>query len=194
VAVPKSRTIARKYKDLSLGEVRQLLKSKIHEERLIALFILVDRFKKGSEPEKKEIFDFYIASAKYVNNWDLVDSSAGYIVGAYLDGKPKDILKKLARSGVLWERRIAMISTFHFLYKKEPKYTLEIAGILIDDKNDLIQKAVGWMLRELGKRCSREIEEEFLVRHYKKMGRTALRYAIEHFDEEKRKSYLSGAV
>jgi 3-methyladenine DNA glycosylase AlkD len=194
VTVPKSRLIARKYKDLSFGEIQALLKSKIHEERLIALFILVYNFKKGTEEEKKKIFDFYLASTKYINNWDLVDSSAGYIVGGYLHNKPKNILKKLARSKSLWDRRIAVISTFYFLYQKEAKFTFEIAEILIPDKNDLIQKAVGWMLREAGKRCGAEIEEEFLKKHYKNMGRTALRYSIEHFDEQKRKRYLAGAI
>ena len=194
INVPDSRKISIKYRNLPLSQIKSLLKSKNHEERLIALFILVLRVKKASEAEKKEIFNFYLENTKYINNWDLVDSSAGYIVGNYLLDKPKDILFKLAASESLWERRISIISTFAFLYKGEPEYTLKIAEILIHDKTDLIQKAVGWMLRETGKRCSREIEEEFLKKHYRKMGRTALRYSIEHFEEKRRKAYLSGSI
>ena len=194
VTVPESRKIATKYKDLSFNEIHGLLKSKIHEERLIALLILVHNFKSGSDEEKKKIFDYYLANSKYINNWDLVDLSAGYIVGKYLFDKPRGILVELAKSDSMWERRIAIIATFAFIYAHDFEETFKIAEILISDKTDLIQKAVGWMLREVGKRCGREIEEEFLVRHYKQMGRTCLRYAIEHFPEKTRKDYLLGTI
>lgn len=195
ITVPDSRKIAIRYKNLPFDEIRELLKSKIHEERLIALLILVRNFSTGSEdPERKKIFDLYLASTKYINNWDLVDLSAGYIVGGYLIDKPRNVLIKLAKSKNIWERRIAIISTFAFIYKGMAEPTLKIAEILISDKHDLIQKATGWMLREVGKRCGQEIEEQFLIRHYKKMGRTALRYAIEHFPENKRRKYLAGTI
>lgn len=190
VTVPEQRVVAKKYKDLPLVEAEQLLKSTTHEERLVALIILVEQFKKADGPTKKEIHDFYLSHTDRVNNWDLVDLSAEYIVGGYLVDKPKDVLYKLAHSESLWERRIAMISTYYYIKQGESKYTLEIAQILINDKHDLIQKAVGWMLREVGKRCSQEILIKFLDKHAATMPRTALRYAIEHFPEEKRQKYL----
>lgn len=200
ITVPVSRKLAIKYKDLTFLEIRELLKSKIHEERLIALLILVHNFRLGSDPERKRIFEYYLANTKYVNNWDLVDLSADKIVGEYLALTPAlsqrrgSILLFLAQSKNMWERRIAMISTYAFIKRGEYKLTFEIAERLVDDKHDLIQKAVGWMLREVGKHCGQEIEEEFLVRHYKQMGRTSLRYAIEHFDEKRRREYLLGRI
>jgi 3-methyladenine DNA glycosylase AlkD len=201
LTVPQSRAIARKYKDLPLGEVEALLKSKYHEERLIALFLLVHNFKSGDEDVRKEIFDFYLSHTAYINNWDLVDSSAGYIVGEYLSISPRvspgrniNILKQLASSKSLWERRIAIIATFAYIYKGRYEETFAVAELLLDDKEDLIHKAVGWMLREVGKRVSREEEEKFLLKHYKVMPRTMLRYAIEHFPEEERKRYLLGNI
>jgi 3-methyladenine DNA glycosylase AlkD len=190
VTVPEQRKIAKKFNDLSLNEIGQLLKSPIHEERLVALFILVDQFKKGDETTKKKIYDFYLSNTKKVNNWDLVDSSAGYIVGIYLYDKPKDILYQLARSKNLWERRIAMISTSYFIAQGDPKDALKIAEILIDDPHDLIQKAVGWMLREVGKRCSEKDLTSFLDKHAAAMPRTALRYSIERLPEPTRQHYL----
>lgn len=195
LTVPQSREIAIKYKDLSFDEVENLLKSKIHEERLIALLILVRNFSKGNEGIKKAIYDFYLSNSKYINNWDLVDLSAGWIVGNYLLDKPRDILLKLAKSSNLWEKRISIIATFAFIRnKKESEWTFNIADILLNDKHDLIQKAVGWMLREVGKNISQEVEEEFLKARYKKMPRTMLRYAIERFDEKLRKRYLTSGV
>lgn len=203
ISVPESRRIAIEYKDLPLPEIRELLKSKIHEERLIALLILVHNFRLGSDPERTKIFNYYLLHTKYINNWDLVDLSADKIIGEYLFGQnfpfigsaaQFSLLINLADSKNLWERRIAMISTYAWIKRGEYKLTFEIAKKLIRDKHDLIQKAVGWMLREVGKRCSREIEEEFLARYYKKMGRTTLRYAIEHFDEKRRKKYLQGVA
>ncbi len=195
LTVPQSRKLAKKYKDLQLENIHKLLKSKIHEERLIALLILADRFKKVISVKKKEIFDFYLAHTNYVNNWDLVDLSADQIVGAYLfDHKDITILFKLAKSKDIWERRIAIIATFAFIKSGRFKETLQIAEILINDKEDLIHKAVGWMLREGGKRVSMDDEEKFLKKHYRIMPRTMLRYAIEKFPEEKRRGYLLGTI
>lgn len=195
VNVPNTRIIARKYRDLSLREVQQLLTSDIHEERLLALFIMVDQFKRGSDEVKKEIYDFYLAHIKYINHWDLVDSSADRIVGEYLKNKPRDILLKLAGSKIWWERRIAIMATYEFIKDlKEYKDTFKIAEILLHDEHDLIHKAVGWMLREVGKRVDQKVEEDFLKKHYKNMPRTMLRYAIERFPEPLRRQYLLGAV
>lgn len=194
ISVPQSRKIAVNYKDLPLSDVLTLLKSIIHEERLIALLLLVHNFKKGDDRERKEIYEFYLQNTKYVNNWDLVDLSADKIVGEYLYDKPITILIKLARSPNIWERRIAMIATYAFIKSKKHEEALKIAEILINDTHDLIQKAVGWMLREVGKRVSKEVEEEFLKKYYRTMPRTSLRYAIEHFSEDKRKAYLTGKI
>ena len=192
---PQSRKIALEYKDLPLSDIRELLKSKTHEERLIALLILMHNFDHGSDKIKKQIYEFYLKNTKYINNWDLVDLTAYKIVGGYLlDKKDRGVLIRLAKSKSLWERRISIITTYEFISKKkEYKDTFEIAEILISDKHDLIQKAVGWMLREVGKRISEKTEREFLDKHYKKMGRTALRYTIERFDEKTREHYLSKA-
>src|SRR3989344_3195011 len=192
LTVPQSRILAVKYKDLSFLEILELLKSKIHEERLIALLILVHRFKKNPD-EQKKIYNFYLQNTKYINNWDLVDLSSHKIIGEYLLDKPKDILFELARSENLWERRIAMISTFSFIRDRKFDTSLKIAEFLVKDKEDLIQKALGWMLREIGKK-DLETEETFLKKYYKQMRRTALRYAIEKLPEEKRLSYLHGTV
>ena len=245
ITVPDSRKIAIKYKDLSLTDVKKLLQTKVHEERLIGILILVYRFLKGKESERKNIFDFYLQCAGFqqqkstgkitqkkaaakigvkseakkgqccINNWDLVDLSADKIVGGYLlyasngrkesRGSKKEssrlrsnnraILYKLAKSNNIWERRIAIIATYQFIKeKKEYKDTFAVAEILLTDKHDLIHKAVGWMLREVGKRVSQEVEEQFLKKHYHKMPRTMLRYAIEHFSPKIRLAYLSGTI
>lgn len=192
LTVPQSRLLAKKYQDLPLPDIETLLTSKIHEERLIALFLLIKKFQTGNDTSKKQIYDFYLSHTKYINNWDLVDTSAEYIVGEYLMDKPKDILYQLAKSDDLWERRIAMLSTFQFIKNGAPEAALKIAEILLHDKHDLIQKAVGWMLREVGKRCSEEAEEAFLKKHHQRMPRTMLRYAIERFPKEKRDAYMTG--
>lgn len=189
VMVPETRKIAKKYVDLDLSEIKKSLYSKIHEERLCALLILVSKFEKGDDKLKKEIFDFYIENAKQANNWDLVDLSSHKIVGEYLLDRNKDILYWLAKSKNLWEKRIAIISTFAFIRKNKFDDTLKIAEILLKDKHDLIHKAVGWALREVGKKNLLE-EEKFLKKHYKNMPRTTLRYAIERFSQQKRNSYL----
>ncbi|MDD5178267.1 MAG: DNA alkylation repair protein [Candidatus Nanoarchaeia archaeon] len=188
ITVPNQRELAKKYSDLDLEDIQKLLESKIHEERLIALLILIINYKKSED--KKEIFDFYLKNTKNINNWDLVDLSAPNIIGSYLIDKDKNILYKLAKSKNLWEKRIAIISTFAFIKENSFKDALEISKILIEDKHDLIHKAVGWMLREVGKK-NQEAEEDFLKQHYKKMPRTMLRYSIEKFDEPKRKFYLA---
>ena len=190
LTVPEQRKIAVKYKELEISEVEELLKSKIHEHRLIALLILVQKFQSGSEEIKKQIASTYLKNTKYVNNWDLVDLSADKILGSYLLKKDKSILYKLAKSGSLWEKRIAIIATFNFIKNNSFQDTLNISKILLNDKHDLIHKAVGWMLRELGKR-NQSLEEEFLKKHYKCMPRTMLRYSIEKFSEEKRKFYMT---
>jgi 3-methyladenine DNA glycosylase AlkD len=193
IKVPESRKIAQEFKDLALSEIQELLNSKVHEERLIALFILTEQYRKGDEENKNAIYNFYLKSTKKVNNWDLVDLSAEKIIGAYLMDKDKKVLFKLARSKNLWERRIVIMSTFHFIKNGLFEITLEIADILLKDKHDLIHKAVGWMLREIGNR-DLTVEESYLKKHYKYMPRTMLRYAIEKFPEQKRQAYLKGKI
>jgi len=213
IIVPISRKIATKYKDLSFEDISKLLKDKYHEVRLIALLILVIQYKslnlEGLERtvlSKKKIVDFYLANTKYINNWDLVDLSAHYIVGDYLYNSCRTVLPgqsckngtrtvlarltKLAKSRNIWDRRIAIISTFAFIYKGESKYTLYIVKMLLNDQHDLIQKACGWMLREVGKRVSEGNLTAFLDVYGTKMPRTMLRYAIERLPEKKRLYYL----
>ncbi|MBI2032859.1 MAG: DNA alkylation repair protein [Candidatus Levybacteria bacterium] len=195
VTVPNLRLIAKKYSELNFSNVETLLMSPIHEERLLGLLILVLQFEKGSNEIRKRIYNFYLSHTAYINNWDLVDLSADKIVGGYLLERSTGILTKLATSDSLWDRRIAVIATYQFIKeKKEYKETFRIARILLHDDHDLIHKAVGWMLREVGKRCSREILSSFLVKHYKAMPRTCLRYAIEHYSSDVRKKYLLGVV
>lgn len=191
--VPDQRKIAKEFRDLSLIEIKQLLISPVHEERLISLFILVDKYEKGNEKEKEEIFKFYYKNRKGINNWDLVDLSAPKIVGKHLLERDKNILFKFASSKKLWERRISILSTYEFIRNNKFQPTIEISEILINDEHDLIHKAVGWMLREVGKK-DLQTEEKFLEKHYKKMPRTMLRYAIEKFPESKRKKYLQGKI
>jgi 3-methyladenine DNA glycosylase AlkD len=191
--VPTQRKLAREFKDLILTDLKVLLNSPVHEERLIALFILVERYGKGNGQEKAEIFSFYMKNKKGINNWDLVDLSAPKIVGKHLLNTDRSQLYKYASSKNLWERRIAVLSTYEFIRNDDFETTLEIAEILLKDEHDLIHKAVGWMLREIGKR-DLQTEEKFLMKHYKKMPRTMLRYAIEKFPESKRKKYLQGKI
>jgi len=191
ITVPEQRKIAKKfYKGISLEEIKTLLISKIHEYRLTTLFTLILKYKKAGVKIRKEYFDFYLKHTKYINNWDLVDVTCRDIVGEYLLDKDRTILYRLAESKDLWKRRIAIISTYAFIRKNQFLDTLRVAEILIQDKHDLIQKAVGWMLREVGKR-DLKTEEEFLQKYCRKIGRTTLRYAIEKFPEKKRKFYLN---
>ncbi len=188
INVPELRKITKKYHDLDLRQIKELIKSKIHEHRMIALFILMHKYK--STNHKKIICHFYLKNTKSINNWDLVDLSAPNIIGVHLLDKDKSILYKLAKSDNLWERRIAVLSTFTFIKNRQFDDSLKIAEILLNDEHDLIHKAVGWMLREIGKR-DMNAEEVFLKRHCAAMPRTMLRYAIEKFPQEKRKLYLA---
>ena len=194
VTVPQTRIVAKKYFAMSLEELAQLLRSVIHEERLAALLILVGQFKKADKEKQTCVFDLYVNHRKWINNWDLIDFSAPDIVGAYLQDKDKKILTTLARSKSIWDRRIAILTTHYFIKQGKANDALHIAQILVDDEHDLIHKAVGWMLREIGNYCGQDIEELFLKRYYKTMPRTMLRYAIEHFSKEKRVAYLKGRV
>ena len=189
VVVPEIRKVAKKYGVLKSQDVVKLLHSKIHEERMAALLVMVNKFQ--TKKERETIYKTYLKNTKRINNWDLVDLSADKIVGDYLFDKPKTILYKLAKSKSIWERRIAIMATFNFIKRNKVEETLKIAKILLNDEQDLIHKAVGWMLREVGKRDIKT-EEKFLKKYYKKMPRTMLRYAIEKFPEKKRKQYLLG--
>jgi 3-methyladenine DNA glycosylase AlkD len=191
VVVPNIRRVAKEYQDAPLGEINKILASRYHEERLLALLMLVHQFAKGDEALKKRIYGLYLKSTRYINNWDLVDLSAPNIVGTYLLGRSRKPLYAFARSNDLWKRRIAILSTFTFIRQNDFDDTLGISKILLEDDHDLLHKAVGWMLREIGKRDLRA-EEQFLKQHYKKMPRTMLRYAIERFPEGKRRNYLDG--
>ena len=193
IMVPVQRSIVKKYKDLSLKDLKELLYSDKHEERLIALLILVEQFQKGDEQKKEDIFAFYHLHRKRINNWDLIDLTAHRISGSYLMNKDKSLLYKLTESENIWDRRIAVMSTFYFIKNNVFVDALCIAEKLLNDKHDLMHKAVGWMLREIGKRDI-NTEEGFLEKHYKKMPRTMLRYAIEKFPEERRLAYLKGKV
>jgi 3-methyladenine DNA glycosylase AlkD len=190
VKVPTTRKVAREFKNLPLFEVKRLLHSKIHEERLLALVILVGQFEKGDDAIKKQIYNLYLTNTSYINNWDLVDLSAPQIVGGYLQNRSRKPLDRLAKSKSLWERRISILATFYFIREGNFNDTLKIANMLLKDKEDLIHKAVGWMLREVGKRDV-AVLEEFLVQHCRVMPRTALRYAIERFPEDRRLAYLN---
>ncbi|MBF0224005.1 MAG: DNA alkylation repair protein [Desulfobacterales bacterium] len=193
IKVPILRQQVKKYKNIRLDEILVLLKSEFHEVRLFSLFMLVEKFAKGTPEDKTKIYELYLSNTKYINNWDLVDSSASYIVGAYLSDKDKKPLYKLAKSKNLWERRISIIATFYMIKQNEFYDALEISKILKNDKEDLIHKAVGWMLREIGKR-NISVEKVFLEKYYKELPRTMLRYAIEKFPENERKMYLQGTI
>ncbi len=189
ITVPGQRKIAKQYSDLPLKETGELLSSRIHEHRLTALLILVIKYKKADENVRKKLATFYIKNFRHINNWDLVDLSAEKILGDYLLDRDKSLLYKLTKSKNIWKRRISIMTTFQFIRNNRFDDTLKISELLLQDEHDLIHKAVGWMLREIGKR-DQAVEEKFLKQHYRKMPRTMLRYAIEKFDEEKRQFYL----
>jgi len=193
LTVPAMRALVRKYRALADDAALQLLASPWHEERLVALLLLVDGYKRGDERRRQRIHRAYLANARWINNWDLVDSSAEHVVGPHLEAGDISLLERLARSKNIWERRIAIVSTFHFIKRNEFRPTLKIASILLRDSHDLIHKAVGWMLREVGKR-DRKTLDAFLKKHYRQMPRTMLRYAIERHPERTRKRYLAGSV
>jgi 3-methyladenine DNA glycosylase AlkD len=179
IKVPVQRKVAKKYSALSLTEIQKLLQNRVHEYRFTALIVLINQYLKANSIKKQQIFDFYIHHIQYINNWDLVDVSAAKIVGDYLLEQPRDILYRLARSSNLWERRIAIVATQTFIKNDDFKDTLKLAEILLTDEQDLIHKAVGWMLREVGKREQSTLET-FLDNHHNNMPRTMLRYAIEN--------------
>lgn len=195
IPVPITRRIIKKYYTLPLPKLEQLLKSPLHEHRLAALLILVEQFKKGNRKEQQRIVKMYLRNTKHINNWDLVDTSAPEIIGAYLFAATEErkLLDKLAASKSLWEQRIAILATLYFIQQKRYTETLHIAEKLLHHKHDLIHKAIGWMLREIGNK-DQKTEEAFLKKHYKTMPRTALRYAIEKFPESSRKAYLQGKI
>ncbi|CAD7838221.1 MAG: probable DNA alkylation repair enzyme [Olavius algarvensis Delta 4 endosymbiont] len=193
VRVPELRRLSRLYRDLDTDSVKKLLRSAIHEERHLALFILVLQFKVGDTRQRRKIYDLYLANLAFINNWDLVDCSAEHIVGGWLEGRKKTRLVTLVRSTDLWHRRVAMLATFHYIKKGHFADALHLAEQLLADPHDLIHKAVGWMLREIGKR-DLATEGAFLQTHYPRMPRTMLRYAIEKFPEARRQAYLKGAI
>lgn len=193
ITMPKQREIAKKHVKTDLKTIQKLLNSKIHEHRMTALLILTYKFEKSNSVEKKEIFDLYIKNYFNINNWDLVDVSAHKIIGKYLLNKNRKSLFEFANSNNLWKKRISIVATFTFIKNNDYSDTLKISKILLKDKHDLIHKATGWMLREVGKK-DQVVEENFLKKHYKIMPRTMLRYAIEKFEETKRKKYLKGLI
>jgi len=193
LTVPMMRSLVRKYRELDDASALELLDSSWHEERLVALILLVEAYGGGDVSRRARIHRAYLANTRHINNWDLVDASAGEIVGGHLKAANIALLERLARSKNLWERRIAIVSTFHFIKRNEFRPTLKIAALLLRDTHDLIHKAVGWMLREVGKR-DREALDNFLKKHYEAMPRTMLRYAIERHPESIRKQYLAGTI
>ena len=197
VRVPAARAIAKDFTDLSPGDLNDLLDSEFHEHRFAALAILVAQYKAadraGDAAEQERLVDFYLAAMRRgrINNWDLVDSSAEFILGEYLYDRPRDLLERLARSGILWERRIAVLATFAFIKHGDASTTLLLAERLLDDRHDLIQKAVGWMLREVGKRVDRDVLVQFLREHAARMPRVMLSYATEHLSPAERVYFRS---
>jgi 3-methyladenine DNA glycosylase AlkD len=193
IRVPVLRTLSRTLDDTPLPEVMLLLNSAFHEERLLALLLLMRRFVKGDEAAQQRIYQLYLANTRFINNWDLVDVSAEHIVGSFLFSRQRTPLYRLAGSCNIWERRIAITATFHFIRRGEFLDTLALSEKLLQDKEELIHKATGWMLREVGKRNMLSLEV-FLLRHYHRMPRVMLRYAIERFPEERRLLYLKGEL
>jgi 3-methyladenine DNA glycosylase AlkD len=191
--VPEVRKLAGEYQALPLSETIQLLRTSIHEARLLALLILVRAYTQGDKTHQKRIYNLYLQNTRFINNWDLVDVSAEHIIGSHLRYRSRSPLHALAESELLWDRRISIMATFHHIKRGEFAETLHIAKLLLRDPEDLIHKAVGWMLREIGKR-DHLIEEDFLKAHYKTMPRTMLRYAIEKFPEKMRQQYLRGEI
>jgi len=190
VTVPDQRKTAKKFAHLPLSEIKKLLQSKMHECQLTALLILTEQYRKADDNSRKMIAKFYLANKKGVNNWDLVDSSASYILGHFLLHKSRNVLYRLAKSRSVWDRRIAIIATMAFIRENDFDETLKIAEMLLHDKHDLIHKASGWTLRETGEK-SPFVLKGFLEKHATQMPRTMLRYAIEKFPEKERKKFLA---
>lgn len=193
IKVPVLRALAKQHRDANLDTIATLLHSTYHEERVFALLLLMQFYKKATAEDRESAFKLYLSNTAHINNWDLVDVSAPHIVGYHLATRQRDILHQMALSNSLWERRIAIISTFHFIRLDDFDDTLCIAKTLLHDKHDLMHKAVGWMLREVGKRDF-PVEEAFLLQHYRTMPRTMLRYAIERFPEKQRKAFLNDTI
>ena len=191
IKMPVLRALAKQQRDVSLATIQALLDSEYHEERLFALLLLMQRYQAADESGKQAAFDLYLGNTAHINNWDLVDVSAPHIVGRHLEQRSRALLDTLARSPLLWERRIAIVATFHFIRRNDCADTLRLARILLRDEHDLMHKAVGWMLREAGKRDLAALES-FLQTHQREMPRTMLRYAIERFEPPLRKRYLQG--
>ena len=193
--VPKTRLVCKEFKDLPLSEIQKLLDSPIHDHRLGAVILLVNQYKKANNDAKKrdDIFSLYLKNVRAgrVNNWDIVDSSAQYIIGPHIEHTDRKLLLELAESDDLWQRRVSILSAWWYIRKGDSNTTLELAELLLHDKHDLIQKAVGWQLREVGKKCGRDILLQFLDKHAATMPRTALRYAIEHLTPEQREYYMN---
>ena len=193
LTVPQTRLLAKRYAGpLTLAQTSALLRSPFHEERLAALLILKEKYARGNAAAKARIFRLYLSNTRFINNWDLVDLSAEHIAGAWLEDKDKQPLFRLIRSKVLWERRIALLAAFRYIKAGESALTLKLVKEVLNDKHDLMHKAAGWMLREVGKRCSKKVLKDFLKANYNRLPRTALRYAIEHFPENERRKYLRG--
>jgi 3-methyladenine DNA glycosylase AlkD len=190
IRIPRLRACVRECGEVRLPVLLQLLRSPIHDERMFALVGMVKTFRLGDEAAQRVIYREYLRHTRWINNWDLVDVSAAPIVGGWLEGRSRAPLYKLVRSKSLWERRIAIVATHHFIRQGESQETLKLAALLLDDEHDLMHKATGWMLREVGKRASRPALERFLRRHTPRMPRTMLRYALEHFPEAQRRRYL----
>ena len=191
IQVPEMKRIASVHKDDQVESVAELLSNKVHEVRFTALQILTAKYAHRPD-ERRRVYEVYLANTQFINNWDLVDCSCYKIVGEHLLDKNRDILRTLAESKNLWERRISIVSTFAFIRNREYEDTLKISELLLHDTHDLMHKAVGWMLREVGKRCGREKEEMFLKKHHRTMPRTMLRYSLEHFPKELRDHYMYG--
>lgn len=192
LTVPATRALAKQHRTLPLSAVVTLLRSPWHEHRLCALLLLEEQFRRGGPELREKICSLYLANTRFINNWDLVDLSAPRIVGEWLKDKDRAPLYRLAKSELLWERRIAMLSCFAFICDGDAADALKIARSLLSDEHDLMHKAVGWMLREVGKRCSEKVLLSFLKVNYARLPRTTLRYAIERFPAPKRKNLLSG--
>lgn len=193
VMAPELKKLSKTFIHLCLPDIEILLSSAIHEERLLALFILTAQYTGGNDLEKKRIYRCYVKNLRFINNWDLIDSTAGHIVGAYLFTRKRTVLFNWACSDNFWIRRLAMVACLHFIKKQDYADALRISDLLLQDPEDLVQKAVGWMLREIGKR-SLQTEMDFLQPRYMKMPRTMLRYAIEKFPKKKRNAYLAGRI
>ena len=191
LTVPQTRSMVKKYSPMPISEVKKVLHSPIHEERLAALLILVAQFRKGDGPSQKKIYEMYLRETRYINNWDLVDVTCEHIVGAFLSNRSREVLDCLTRSKNVWERRISIVSTFHFIKSGYYEDTLRISSLLLQDRHDLIQKAVGWMLREVGKRCSEKILKDFLEKYGAVMPRTMLRYSVERLKPRDRQHFMS---